>query len=294
MASFPIQEQGILGVKDNGTPEGVVKVRLDQANLIKLPANSFIQSNEFQAVLLGSASSNNSFNAFNNGDGSNSAFNISVGSGLGANLALTTFAIYGKVIGVRFRRIPSSTPFSVVIDGVPYDCPDYIVNPRVGNTTNIGQDREAQWIVADNLSDGQHTVQVFVYPSALISKTLVFYGFVVERRIGYTEFEKISALYSKGTLTAAVVNVPTSDEGGQSIRSVKSIIYQNTDTVARNVTINHGAILIAKIYLAAAGTQGDTVNFDFGVGVGFGSITSTQLQHFADLTGKVKFVTIGK
>lgn len=290
---FPIQEQGILGIKDNGTPEGVVKVKFDQANLIKLPANSFIRGGEFQAVLLGSASFDASLGAFNNGDGSNSAFNINVPAGLGTNFALGTFAIYGKVIGVRFRRIPSSTPFSVVIDGVPYDCPDYIVNPRVGNTTNIGQDREAQWIVADNLSDGQHTVQIFVYPNPLTSKTLVLYGFVVERRIGYTEFEKINALYSKGTLTASAVSVPTLDEGGQTIRAIKSIIYQNTDTVARNVTINHGGVLIAKIYLAASGAQGDTVNFDFGANVGFGS-TSTQMQHFADLTAKVKFVTIGK
>jgi hypothetical protein len=307
MANFPVQiiqnnvpliseEVGIAAVKDDGSPEGIMKVKIQQGELIKIPITNFVQGSEFQSVNGGSASVFISTNQFNNGDGTASALNMNtVSAGLGSNFCLINTTLYGKVVGVRFRRIVGTPSFSVVIDGVPYDCPAYILKPYSSNTINLTNDRESVWIVDDTLEDRQHTVQIFLYPDAAVSKTLVFYGFSVEKRVGYKEIEKNDFIYSNGTLTASSLTVPTSDYGGQIVKNIKTIIYQNTDSVARVVNINYNDITISKLYLTASGTSGDTINYNFGSGINLGGSSITNgLSHYSDVAGKVNFVTIGK
>lgn len=288
--NFPVLDKGILGVKDDGSPEGILKVKIEQGELVKIPINSFIQGTETQ--ILGSVTTSNI--SFNNGDGSGSGLNFNIATaGLGSNYALMTTIVYGKIIGIRFRRFVNTPSFSVVIDGVPYDCPTYRQKPYSSNTVNISSDRENTWIVADDLPDGQHTVQIFLYPDALVSKTLVIHGFTLEKRVGYKEYEKNDFIYSTGTCTTSSVNIPSTDFNGQNIKNIKQISYQNTDAVARIVTLNYNNIAIAKIYLSASGTIGDTAKYDFGSGVGLGG-TINGLSHLADVAGKINFITIGK
>jgi len=287
---------GISAVKDDGSPEGIMKVKLQQGELIKIPISNFVQGSEYQVVAGGAASAFVSTNQFNNGDGTASSLNINtVSAGLGSNFCLINTTLYGKVIGVRFRRIVGTPAFSVVIDGIPYDCPTYRLKPYSGNTVNLTNDRESVWIVNDTLEDRQHTVQIFVYPDAAASKTLVFYGFSVEKRVGYKEIEKNDFMYSSGSLASSSTLVPTTDYGGQTVKNIKAIIYQNTDTSARVVTINYNDTTISKLYLAANGTTGDYINYNFGAGVNLGASSITNgLSHYSDVANKVNFVTIGK
>jgi len=291
--NFPVIDNGIIGVKDDGSDEGIVKMKLEQGELIKLPINSFAVGTEIQVVLGTSGSASQSNTSFGNGDGTASSMNMSTQvAGLGTNYSLINTLVYGKVIGVRFRRFSITPSFSVVIDGIPYDCPTYRQKPYTNNTMNISGDRESYWIVAEGLEDIQHSVSIFLYPDATVTKTLVFYGFLVEKRVGYKEFEKNDFIYSSGTLTASSVVVPSTDAASQIVKSVKSIMYQNTDTLPRFVTITYNNIVIAKIYLAASGINGDSFKYDFGTGVNIGGSTAS-LSHLADLAGKINFVTIG-
>jgi len=117
----------------------------------------------------------------------------------------------------------------------------------------------------------------------------------VEKRVGYKEIEKNDFMYSSGSLASSSTLVPTTDYGGQTVKNIKAIIYQNTDTSARVVTINYNDTTISKLYLAANGTTGDYINYNFGAGVNLGASSITNgLSHYSDVANKVNFVTIGK
>lgn len=281
---LPTAEIQIAGVQDDGTPEGVIRSKLVSGELVKVGFDTLNWSRSFS----GSAAANASQTMTSDGDGDLMSVNMSTVAGLGTNGVTLNFFAYGTIVGIRFRRDSATPPFSVLIDGVAYGVDQKFLNAKFANGSAI-TDREVLYIVAKDLPDRCHDVNIVLYPDATVAKTLVVYGFLVERRAGYRDTTPKDILYGAGSLTALLVNVSTLDATSDYVRGLKSILYYNSDSVSRTVTIAYNSITIATLTIASL----SSARFDLSTtGVMPGGSTAA-LQHQADATTVVKFVCIG-
>jgi len=277
----PTYDPQISGVLDDGTNEGSIRAKLVTGELVKVPLSAI----DYSTVISGSATVSDLFNIYTNGDGTGQIVNMSTVAGLGTNACALRTVIYGRVVGVRYRRNSSTPAFSVLIDGTPYGVPAYNTAPRFTNSSGPA-DREALFIIADDLTDTAHSVEIVLYPDASVAKTLIVYGFTAERRAGYLPADRIDVIYSQGTLTNASVAVP----GSTSVRSIKYIWYQNTDlTNPHRVTVNFNSVSSWSKMIAAGDTEILRISE---VGATLSGNSSTW-SHLADANSVVKFTCIG-
>lgn len=200
-----------------------------------------------------------------NRDGGNAVITMTVPPGTTQGCALQT-VVYGKVIGVRFRSdINTPTQFSVVIDGVSYAVTNatYKWNGRIPATSTT-TDGDTYRIIASDLTDGPHSVEVILAsdPLGVTTYTLAFYGFVAERRVGYTERPGAQNIVAQGLLTGSLVAI-SAGSAPKNSTAVRRIIYTNTGT-AGTVTLAYGGTTVWQAALAAVGTVGCSDSFDPG------------------------------
>lgn len=283
---FPVGDGQITGVHDDGTPEGIIRARISQGELIKVPANSLDYVRNFGGTAFLQAGFNMAYNA----DGSFSSINFGTNPGLNSDVAILSVVTYGKMVGVRYRRTLTTPPFSVIVDGVPYDCPAYQQLYYTDNNSSGAVEREALWIVAENLPDIAHTVKVVLTASATLSYNLVLYGMLLERRAGYTERPRLDSVLSQGVLTNANVAVSYNDSVGYTNKGVKRLVYFNSDVAARLVTVSwNGAVIWQKSIPAGSTDYFEVSNVGFCVG----GLDPNTLYHKADTGAVVLFTAIG-
>lgn len=273
-------DKQIAGVLDDGTNEGVIRAKLVTGELVKIPLSVI----DYSTVISGSATVSDLFNIYTNGDGTGQIVNMSTVAGLGTNGCALRTVIFGRVVGVRYRRNTSAPAFSVLIDGVPYDIPAYNTAPRFMNSAGPA-DREGLFVIADDLADTAHSVEIVLYPDALVAKTLIVYGFVGEKRAGYLPAARLDVPYTQGVLTSASVAVP----GSVNVRGIKSIIYYNTDTNPHRVTVRYNSTAAWSKMIPA----GESEIFKISeVGASLSGNSSTW-SHLADASALINFTCIG-
>ncbi|MCX6216504.1 hypothetical protein [Spirosoma sp.] len=281
--AFKTEDTLIEGVQDDGTAEGVIRAKIVSGELVKVPA-WFLDWNDTTKI--------NTLLQTDNNDGTGSGYNLSVVAGLPGIASISTI-IYGRVIGIRYRRPNSAVPdFTVVIDGVPYAVKPNVIAPRASNIGNM-LDRETLVIIAQDLSDTAHTVELVLHADALASRSVVIYGFLAERRAGYQERMHNDYIITQGTLTIAAVAFPTADPANsRPHQGVKKVWYYNKNTTtARKVTLQYAGSTIRVIDVPAAGTV--EVNLSERGLIVSGASATTGLNHFADVDAEVTFTLFG-
>lgn len=274
-------DRQIAGVLDDGTSEGAIRAKLVTGELVKIPLAAI----DYSTVMSGAgASIQDLFNIYTNGDGTGQIVNMSTIAGLGTNGCALRVTIFGRVVGVRYRRNTQTPSFSVLIDGVPYDVAAYNTSPRFMNSAGPA-DREGLFVIADDLADTAHSVEIVLYPDASVAKTLILYGFVGEKRAGYIPAVRLDVPYVQGVLTNAAVAVP----GSVNVRGIKSIIYYNTDTNPHRVTVRYNSTAAWSKMIAA----GESEIFKISeIGASLSGNSSTW-SHLADANTFVNFTCIG-
>lgn len=260
-----------------------IPVALVQGELVKLAFRS--DQVAFYTASVGSTAAFTIQGQFYNNDDANEIVGLIVPAGT-AQGASIQFVAYGTIIGIRYQRTTSTPPFSVAIDGIAYAVPNtqYKWNgrPSIVSTTVDG---DSNTIVVRDLPDGPHSVEI-ILASALAgggTRTLNFYGFMAERRVGYRERHGYQNVAQQGTLTGSAVAVANNNN----ITGLRKIVYVNTAT-ATSVAIANNGTLVATIPLAATGTAGDTGEFDPGDYIAY----STLLTHTS--AGTVRYTAFGR
>lgn len=275
----------IAGVQDDGTNEGVIRSKMINGELVRVP---FIDT-ESASVLSGAGAAALNRNAYSNGDHTGIAYNLSVTTAIGADQSSLCAIVNGRTVGIRFRKLSTTPAFSLVIDGIPYEVPQMQRQVFFGNQqlSGLGASKEGIFVVTD-LPDTPHSVRVVLWADGVASKTLVLYGYLAERCAGYSTHSPLDIMFGNATLTNAAVTVPTTDTAGNANHGVKSIIYYNSDSVTRTVTLAWNGVAIAQLTL----TAGSYTKFDLSA-VGLNIGTSPNLTHQADANSVVRFVCIG-
>lgn len=269
-------DTGIIGVEDDNTNEGVIRTKLVQGELIKIPLHVLdIIPNSNNVQIL----QNTSWNA----DGSGFGLNLFTNIGL-SNIAFVSFLLKGKIIGIRYRNrvtTPPLSPFTIVVDGVPYTVKGRKLKYYLDNNaqTTVNPERESVFFI-DGLEDIEHTVKIIIHQSATETRSLVITGVVAEKRLGYQEHQRMDFFWGQGTITTSYTNIAntTTDIYNTPIKGIKEIWYYNTDVNPQIIYIQYNSRLLVKKTIAA----GDTYIFqvsDTGIMVGF---DSTGLQHKSD------------
>ncbi len=280
----PFVSPSYIGNHDDGTSEGLARIKLAQGELVKVGISS---ANTYSANV-GGSNTWNLAGAYQNSDGSSAsvvittasyASSVSALSGSGGYIQKT---IYGKVVGVRFHRT-STPPFCVDIDGVA----SLVRQPLAFNGVYYGgssADDEAFFIVADDLPDGPHTVRVILTnePASSAGYSLTFYGFLAERRAGYADRTKMNDVSATGTLATSAVAVPRANEA-----YIRGVLYTNTSASAVTVTVQYSGTTIWQAVLAAAGSAGCSATFDVLAPTALG------VSHLASTASAVNFAVLG-
>lgn len=246
-----------------------------------------------------------------NEDGTEGAWALTTPAGAVGNGCALTFNFSGRIFGVRWYRQRSSMPaFTVIVDGVAYNVNS--VNSANNNLAFTGtmSDQQCAYIVVDDLPeyylDGTpmiHTGTIQL-PASAAGGTLYFFGLLLEKRLGHTELPRILLPAPSPSKVGASMAAPTisGQPSDQTFRGCRKIVYYNTDSVARVVTIQMLAYsqgsytVIKKLYLGAAGVApsaaaptGDSAEFDLGGNFFLG----TNIQHMADAAGVVNYMIVG-
>lgn len=280
----------IVGVQDDGTPEGVVRSKIAGGEWSRITLADL----DLASTTAGAGTVAISRAGVSNADRSGASYNLTTPAALGTNLTTVAAVIYGRTVGVRFRKNTTTPAFSLVIDGRPYDVGALAGRAYFDNSllSGLGNSKEGVFVVSD-LSEGAHSVKVILWPDGVASKTLVIFGFIGERGAGYDVRPGLDSLYGAGTLTNAAVVIPNTDADSNPVHGIKSIWYVNTDASARVVTVSWNSNTVAKLNLAAAGSAGDTGKIDFStLGLTTGGATAN-MTHQADATAVVKFNILG-
>lgn len=289
---FPVYDYSPKGIIDDGTENGAINTRLISSNLLLLPA---VKVDINTVGGLGAASVSRRNNYWENIDGSNSAITAS-SNGYG-QCAVINATIFGKTVGIYFRTSTSvsqlSQPFTVAIDG---NAEYYIGEDKIfrynKNRLVAGQFRDNFVILDDNLPDTEHTVEVILPGDPSGNKSLIVYGFIVDNKpsYNYSTLKRTDQLIPGGKLTASLANVNLTSNSGYDSLGIKKIIYRNTDTVTRTVTIAYN-LATTQPWIKQL-TAGETWVAEFSDnGVSLASPTQSgtiALQHMADVAGVVE------
>ncbi len=289
-----VAEQQIVGVKDDGSPEGVVRTRAVTSDLVMQPINS----KTYTIVTTGTAVADYIQTNVGNGDGTGLALRMQCPAGVSAVLAnglTATFNVHGKVVGIRYQSLLGFVPFGVIIDAQPYYVSaqnvviskNNIVLSSNNNSTTIYEKNRGLLLVSD-LADTVHTVTIVLYPDPNFASRLLIEGTLVERRLGYSEPKRVDWPYGGGTLTASQVAIPVTFVEPLVSRVVevdviKAVFYSNTGSVPRTVTVKFGAFIVWQAIIPAGGSA-QFVPSTNGIAVG--------LTHAADAITDVTFVCL--
>lgn len=173
------------GIQDDGTDFGVVRTKLLNGALIKVPANSPFFRTRLSAVGAGTASVVSGM-AWNS-DGSGAGIALGGNHTVGNDSASASFLFYGSFVALRTRLQASFGPdFSVIIDNRIYEVP--APNQTQLKTTvdfaTIAGDTEYTVVIADDLPDQQHTLTIVRHLSRVASspfnQTFVLGGFILD------------------------------------------------------------------------------------------------------------------
>lgn len=243
---------------------------------------------EYASILNTGASINlNDGNAVYNPDGSCRSIGISIiGSSTRAAGATFITRVFGRSVGVRWRRAGSSPPpiFDLVIDGVAYRCYEGV---SYGSEATYN----GEFVVRD-LDERNHDVSLVIPDSGVTSTNYFFmlFGFLAEG-IGWQK-------RLRGATVSAPAAVPFTPAAAGAISyqtasavwpmsAVRKIIYYNTTGADITVTIYRDTTAMTAVLVPA----NKSAELDFGEPVVFDNVAP--FKHLASATGVIS-TTIGR
>ncbi len=277
----PFVPQTFLGAHDDGSSEGVARVKLAQGELVKVGVASGLNSpaTSLSTVVGGASITFQPYSQLANADQTNADAWFSVpawtsGTQIGATLSRI---IYGRAIGVRFLRNAATPAFCVEIDGVVY-----LVNQALAydDVPPSSVDGEAFFLVADDLPDGPHTVRIILTadPAIPTTQNLFVYGFLAERRAGYSEKSKSQDFGGVGAVPTSSAAISLTGEV-----QIRAVFYANTTASAILVTVTRAG---TTIWCASVPGNGTAV-------CDFLDLTALSANHVAASAG-VNYAILGK
>lgn len=276
-----------LGSERGNRGQSIIRQKLISGELVKVPIGSIPYT---QNGVTASTSS------YINQDGS--AYDVSMDSttviGQSGGTTWLTCILYGSTIGIRFSRQATTPPFCVVIDGTPYEVPEYKRVPYNINTVDSALfDWETLLMIAENLDDTTpHTVSIYIPVDPSGTKNLRFFGFLLEKKAGYRETLPGSAFYGNGQLGTAdqFYSVPrTFGSNLPNVKALMEICYTNVHASATaKVTLqsNTNYLLVNKDL-----APGETFTRTF---PGNGVNMASTLQHKSSVSNAINFTCIGR
>jgi len=284
-------------IRDDATEQGVSRVESVFGELVRVPFR------EGHFTIGGSSLGTFRRDQYRlNSDGSNSGISVAVvaGTDAAANYATIKFVVCGRVIGLRWLKGQSvSIPrdFSVKIDGVSYLVPNQIYDPMDGTTLYTTPEGEFGAIIAKDLPDTEHVVEIICNGNSDQSNRWVFLGYMAERRVGYTERPRLDALCTSSTLTTSMViptySHPTTSLAENKPRGVRGIYYYNLTAGAVTVSVDTNGVIFWSKSIPA----NDTVFLDFGVlGIATDIVSvsgSNTLRHMASANTSISATVLG-
>jgi hypothetical protein len=263
----------IRGQHYNGTSEGVLRVKSDQADFVLVAP----QDNNWSQIGAGGTIS------FLSGPGAGAEgsplgvpfcwyTNLASGTDLHQLALRTTFV--GKVFGLCYRNSNGASftvpTFACVIDGETFP-----VGTPISKFQNLlqggGSPKADLWaftLLADDLPDCQHTVDVVFTADPTLSFRSFIYGFALDKRYYNAPVPRMTMLDAQAitvsavalTLTAAI---PTGISGLTTLPD-RNLRY------ARQLRFTNSAVAAGVVTLAKAGTTIDTIQVPANAGAGTG------------------------
>lgn len=280
----------IMGVVDDGTDEGAVRASLVRGDLVMVP---FAESG-FSVSDVGGASAASwqgaSYPANPDGSGTGILVVVPQWTSGTPTCIKVSWVVYGTVVGLRWLR-STGPAFGCVIDGVAYEVPNALTYPETGDAlTGTDADPHNLQIIARDLPDGPHVVSLVFVGSSVQQYTYTLFGYVAEGRAGYRAPDRVNALLLNGSGVLGTSQNRILPAGIIATRGIRKVLYHNTDSEERTITIQFSDAPI-KVIKLAAGASGE---FDLGgvtaVQRAFSSTGS--LRHAADVAAKVNYAVI--
>lgn len=276
------------GWRDIGPNEGAVATVRSDADLVMVP----FRNNNHYIEGIGDGAGLLTANAYtSNPDGTGSGMNVTTTTQGTSHGVRVWVPFNGRCFGVRWLSASTVKDFTVAVDGEAVGVegwPAWLTNE--GITTQLTNAR-AMALTHDNLDPMiPHVAQInFVGESSSV-RSWVLFGFLLDKRFAFDRERSYVHYTPVGTLTAAAVAIPLSNGAtDRTLRAVRKVLYYNTDASARIVTIKNGSTIIKTVYLAAAGTTGDSGEWDIGGDMPI----SSSITHQASVTSVVSYQVIG-
>lgn len=196
-----------------------------------------------------------------------------------------TLIVHGPVVGLRVQRPFTGTDFlDVLIDGLAYRI-DGKIHPTNPTVTTKPTDNWANIVLADDLPDAAHVVQVCFAGAASGSRTWNWFGLLLSERAGHGDNpNRGSFIISLPKLTDSPVSLASAGSTNlRPVRRLNQIIYTNTHTSEVTVYLRRaGGSLVWSDTLTAAGTKGSSAIVPLE-----GGDKTANLSHDASVTNKV-------
>lgn len=237
-----VAEQQIVGVRDNGTEQGIVSTEIKRGNLVFIPASLPLIS----VSVAGSASGgtpNTGFAPDENFDGSGSIVVVTAPvSASFANYASWNLHIRGNVFGLRFdpnyaSGNPLYPPIGCLIDGVAYPITP---GPLLDSQTYQNAILSSEWgqIVATDLGDGDHNVSLlFPCTTTGTQRVWAIYGFLVDGAAGYVPYPR-AAILPTSNPTAVPTSYGTISSGFfPNSYGIRKLLFYNSTGSAIQVSV---------------------------------------------------------
>lgn len=174
-----------------------------------------------------------------NNDGTRTGtFNIISASASWANSVTIELWINGPVFGLRFPR-NSAWPVGCVIDAVAYPVQyGQARNPVTFATTSSGL--ADQTIIADDLGDGPHFVQLHLPCSTATSRTAQLMGFLVDARTNAVP-PPPRGVHIENTAKALTTSFQSVTPSNQASYGISGVHFVNTTGAAITVNIRYSS-----------------------------------------------------
>lgn len=161
---------------------------------------------------------------------------------------------FGRAFGIRFRRTNTTPEFCVRIDGVAHGVDPTLLKAKVYN--QVIEDEMSQVLIADNLPEGEHLAEITVVAPAAGQSSILFFGYLVEKRAGYVATASSDCAVVNGVNVPApgdaagaqiIYDCMTSVQGVGNARRVSRIHYHNTTGADVVVTIKNNGITYEEL-----------------------------------------------
>lgn len=268
---FPVSEQSINAVRDDGSETGVLSAELRRMGLVYMPfrRGGEQDGSSSSGGIAGVQSSVGQTSFSSNGDGSGQMLLLNApASATLNNYAMAGFWFAGNIFGLRYDvGVSDVTAIGVMIDRVAYPVRGTrLLRPDSMQSSNAVA-MAYQEVLARDLGDGMHYCELSVPGRLTTSNIARIWGYIVDQAAGYRGPGPSSVIGNSivAVLTTATYLTGQSSSVNGNMQSVKVLTFNNTTASPITITISDAVGTVASgITVPANGS----IPYDFGIELG--------------------------